>query len=131
MAFSQGNSISIPGLVAGAAITQYRVVKAASTAGQVINVTATSSVPIGICVNDPSAAGQPAEVVMVGVAKAIAGTSTITLGESLGFDTTGRVVDIAINSTTAKRPSIGFALESSAAAGNLIRVFVQKGYGGK
>jgi hypothetical protein len=131
MALEQGNSISVPGLVAGAAITQYRVVKAASTAGQVINVTATSSVGIGICQNDPSGAGQPANVVMSGIAKAIAGTSTITLGESLGFDTTGRVMDIAINSTTATRPSIGYALESSAAAGNLIRVFVQKGHGGR
>lgn len=129
MTYSQGNSITVPGLLAGAAITQYRVVKAASTANEVINVTATSSVALGIVQNDP-ADGEPAEMVVSGPAIAIAGTSTITLGETLGFDTTGRVMDIAINSTTDQRPTIGYALEASGAVGDLIRVMVKKGFGG-
>jgi hypothetical protein len=121
MALSQQNQISVPGLLASTAITQYSVVKFASTAGKVLAVAATTDIGMGICQNDP-ATGEPANVVVGGVAKAVAGTSTITQGETLGFNSTGQVVDQA----TDNRRSIGIALEaSSAASGDYIRVLVR------
>jgi hypothetical protein len=129
MTTSQGNTMSVPGLVAGTAITQYSVVKFQSTDDQVIAVTATSDVGIGICENDP-ATGEPAKVIMSGVTKALAGTSTIAQGNLLAFNTTARLVNISVNSTTDQRPTIGIALDDAGASGDLIRLFVKSGYGG-
>jgi hypothetical protein len=129
MSFNQINGITVPGLIAGTAITQYSVVKFQSTDDKVVAVTATSDVGVGICQNDP-ATGEAAEVVFSGVAKAIAGTSTIAQGNMLGFNTTARVANLSVNTTTDDRPSIGVALQDAAAAADVIRVFVKSGYGG-
>ena len=120
MSFSQGNSITVPGLTAGTAIIQYSVVKFQSTDDKVVAVTATSDIGVGICQNDP-ATGEPAEVVFLGVAKAIAGTSTIAQGHTLAFNTTGRVM----NTTTDTRPIVGIALQDAGAAADIIRVLVR------
>jgi len=120
MALTQQNSYTIPGLVASTAITQYSVVKFASTAGKVLAVAATTDIGIGICQNDP-ATGEPANVVVEGVAKAIAGTSNLAQGEIVGFDSTGRVID----HTTDNRRTIGQALQASAAVGDYVRVMVR------
>lgn len=118
----------IPGMLAGSsfASAQYKVVKFASTAGQVVPVTATTDNGIGIIQNDP-ATGQEALIAGPGsVAKAIAGASDIAAGELLGFNTTGQVAD----HTTAGRWTIAMALQASTAVGDYISVLVlpRQGY---
>ena len=122
MAYNHLQSGGLPGLVAGAnlAAAQYKVVKFASTAGQVIVVTATTSLAVGILQNDP-ASGQPAVIAGPGdVAIALAGASDIAQGELLGFDTSGRVVD----HTTDGRFMIAQALAASAGFNDEIPVLV-------
>lgn len=117
------NQRFIPGLKAGAALTQYRVVKfSASTTDAVINVAATTDVAIGVVQNDP-ASGQEALVQNEGIATCIAGVNDLAVGENVGFDSTGRVVD----HTTDNRMSIGRARQASTAVGDYVQVLL---YGG-
>lgn len=118
-----GETITLPGLAAGGNLSavQYKVVKLASTAGQVIVVNATTDVALGILQNDPDAAGQPALVAALGVAKAIVGVADLVVGEHLGFNSTGQLVDHA----TDNRRKIGIALEPSTAVGDIVRVLLQ------
>lgn len=101
---------------------QYKVVKWASTAGAVVVVTATTDTAIGIVVNDP-AVNEPANVADDGIVPAIAGVSDLAVGENVGYDTTGRVVD----HVTDNRRSIGKALEASTAVGDIVLIQL---YGG-
>jgi len=112
---------TIPGLVAGADLSsaQYKVVKLASTAGEVVLVAATSTLAIGILQNDP-ADTEPADVCVSGVCKAVAGPTDVAFGDVLGHDSTSRVSD----HTTDNRPILARALEASSAAGDIIRVLV-------
>lgn len=113
----------IPGLVAGAnlASSQYKVVKFASTAGQVVVVSATTDSAIGILQNDP-ASGQPAIIAGPGdIGIALAGAADIAQGEFLGFNTTAQVAD----HTTAGRFVIGRALKASTAVNDEIPVLIQ------
>lgn len=113
----------IPGLTAGQALTQYRVVKfSAATTNAVINVAATTDVAIGVVQNDPTA-GQAALVANGGIVQAIAGVNDLAAGEQVGYDSTGRVVD----HTTDNRMVIGIALDASTAIGDYVRVAL---YGG-
>ena len=62
-----GQIISVPGLLAGADLSayQYRPVKLASTAGEVVAATAVTDVVVGILQNDPTD-GQAASIAGVG-----------------------------------------------------------------
>ena len=113
----------IPGLVAGEDLSsgQYKVVKHASTAGQVVAVSATTDSAIGILQNDP-ASGEAASVAGPGsVAKALAGTSSIAAGDVLGYNTTGQVED----HTTDGRFILAQAQEAAGSSGDVITVTVQ------
>lgn len=123
MAFTS-NTRTIPGLLAGADLSaaQYKVVKFASTAGEVV-LAASSVITNGFVLDNDPADGEPASVVYSGIAKAIAGTSTITAGSKLGVDTTSRVV----NTTTDNRFVIGVATEAASAVGDLISIIVLDG----
>lgn len=119
---THGKLVTIPGLVATGSLAagQYKVVKFASTAGAVKIVTATTDLGIGILMNDPTD-GQAAIVAGPGsVAIGLAGANNIVAGESLGFNTTGQVVD----HTTAGRWVIGQALSASTAVGDEIPVAI-------
>ncbi len=113
-----GEYISLPGLKATATLAakQYTPVKLASTANEVVSATATTDLIIGIVQNDP-AAGEAADVASLGVCKAVAGTSTITKGETLSANSTG-VIDVTAGKV------IGVALTAPAAAGNIITVLL-------
>lgn len=113
----------IPGLVAGEDLSsgQYKAVKHASTAGQVLACAATTDAAIGILQNDP-ASGEAANVAGVGsVAKAVAGTSTVSAGNLLGYNSTGQLE----NHTTDGRYIFAQAQEDAAASGDIIQVTVQ------
>lgn len=114
-----GKTITIPGLTAGVSLTaaQYKVVKFASTASAVISVAATTDFAVGVLQNDP-AAGEAAEVAYLGVAIALAGVNDLAVGELVGFNSTGQVVD----HTTDNRRIIGQALTASTAVGDEVRV---------
>src|SRR3990167_6640890 len=86
-----GEYTTIPGLVAGASLAakQYTPVLLSSTAARtVLSCTTTTRTCIGIVMNDP-ASGEEAEVAVLGVVKAVAGTSTITRGLKLSANSTG------------------------------------------
>src|SRR3990167_337420 len=115
---------TIPGLKAGLTLAahQYKVVKFASTANAVVVVTATTSVAIGVVLNDP-AVNEAAQVADDGIVPVIAVVNDLAAGENVGFDSTGRVVD----HTTDNRMSIGHALEASTAVGDIVLIQL---YGG-
>jgi hypothetical protein len=82
--------------------------KFASTAGQVKIVSATTDEAVGILVDEPERAGEGCRVQVDGVVPAVAGTSVgWTANVSVGFNTTGKVVPIAYNSTNDNRRIIG------------------------
>lgn len=121
MTLGSTNYQSLPGFKAGADLSakQYTVVKLATTSQEVVTVAATTDIGIAVLQNDPTD-GQAADLAFHGRAKVIAGTSTIIAGESLAFDTTGRVID----TTTDNRRIIGYALETADAVGELIALAV-------
>lgn len=119
MANYGSNVVYIGGLVATTGITQYSVVKHASTAGQVVVVNATTDFAIGVCQNDP-AAGEVALIAAHGEVIALAGTSNLAVGELVGFNSTARVVD----HTTDNRRIIGQALQASTAIGDEVRILL-------
>lgn len=124
MAFTSNYS-TIPGLLAGANLSssQYKVVKLASTAGEVVLAgTSVLTTAAGVLMNDP-ADGEAALVAYAGVAKVIAGTSAITAGAPLGVNTTSQVV----NTTTDNASIIGRALTAASASGDYIEVLLIPG----
>ena len=121
MATSKQFNNQIVGLLAGADLSsaQYKPVKFASTAGEVIAATAQISTAgsnaISIVQNDP-ADGEPALLPGIGdTCKAVAGANDIAQGEYLTANSSG-VVDAASGFVFAR------ALEASSAVGDYIRV---------
>jgi hypothetical protein len=110
----------IPGLVATSDLSshQYKVVKLASTAGQVKVSAAATDAHLGILQNDP-AAGEVASIAFVGVSKAVAAAS-VTAGSLLTANSTGQVKA----TTTGNDRVIGLALSASTNAGDIIRVML-------
>lgn len=115
----KGHYMTIPGVVASGTLTQYKVVKFASTANCVVHVNATTDAAVGVVQNDPTN-GQAAEVAVCGVVIALAGVSDLARGELIGFNTTGQVVD----HTTDNRRIIGQALQASTAVNDEVQVLL-------
>lgn len=113
-----GEYWTIPGLVASGDLSaiQYKIVKFASTAGAVIVAAAATDSICGVLQNDPTD-GQAAEVAIQGVCKVLSEAS-VTAGDHVAASTTGR----AKTTTTANNHVLGIALDTNAAAGDLIRV---------
>lgn len=123
MAFS-GQIISIPGFLAGADLSsyQYRPVKLASTAGEVVAATAVTDVVLGILQNDPED-GQAAHVAGPGsITIAVAGTSVLAAGAFLTCNSTGLAPTTADNTAVCAK-----AISAAAAAGDWITVQVMAG----
>lgn len=119
-----GQIISVPGLLAGADLSayQYRPVKLASTAGEVVAATANTDAVVGILQNDPTD-GQAASVAGVGsLTIAKSGTSVIAAGAYLTCNTTGLVATTSDNALICGR-----ATQAATAAGDLIMITVLAG----
>lgn len=101
---------SIPGVRAGAAITQYRAVKLTTADRKVVIATGITDKIIGICQDDPAADNDPADIACFGVAKWQYG-GTITRGDLLGTDASGKADSIAAGTDTTVYV-VGIALES-------------------
>ena len=114
---------AIVGMLAGANLSaagnQYKLVKIASTAGEVVLVGSTSILSIGVLQNNP-ADGEVAQVCIHGISKLLVGPTDVAINDRLGSDSTSRGAD----HTTDNQPVIALALEASSAAGDLIRVYV-------
>jgi hypothetical protein len=107
-------------LVASAAIAQYSAVKLASTAGQVKICNAVADECIGVIQNDPAAAGDPAEVAFLGLAKALVEAS-VAAGDFVGPSVTGRLKAV----TTDNTQIIGYVAQgASATAGDVFSVML-------
>lgn len=116
---------TIPGLVASsdlsAAANQFKVVIFASTAGQ-IKLAGSSVLTNGFVLANRPNSGEAAEVACGGICKVQAGTA-VTVGASLGVNTTSRVVP----TTTDNAFIIGKALEAAAANGDIISALIFPG----
>jgi hypothetical protein len=123
MAFTT-NYQTIPGLVAGADLSaaQFKVVKLASTAGQVILAASSILTQAFVLQNNPKS-GEAAEVAYSGIVKVLAGTSNLAIGEIVGVTSTSTVID----TTTDNRLVIGKALEGSTAVGDVVSVVLIPG----
>jgi hypothetical protein len=119
-----GHILGVPGLLAGADLSayQYRPVKLASTAGEVVAATAVTDIVIGILQNDPTD-GQAASIAGVGsITLAKAGTSVLTAGAMLTVNSTG------LRPTTTDNTAVcGRAITAASAAGDLIQITVLTG----
>lgn len=118
-----GQYITAPDLLAGADLSssQYKVVKPASTAGEVIAGAAATDKIIGVLQNAP-ADGEAALVAVSGVVKALAEAS-VAAGDHITTSTTGRVK----TTTTGNNHVLGVALKASAAAGDIIPIVITLG----
>lgn len=117
---------TIPGLTANADLSaqQFKVVSLQSTAG-ICQLAATSilvSKVVGLLQNNPKS-GEAAEVAYSGIAKGIAGTSTIAVGSVLAVNTTSRLV----GTTTDNIQAIGKSLTAASAIGDVISVLLMPG----
>ena len=122
MATTREFNNQITGFLAGADLSssQYKPVKLASTAGEVVAATAADKAAISIIQNDP-ADGEAALLPGPGdIAKAVAGANDIAAGEWVVANSSG-VVDVTTGFV------IGIALEGSSAVGDYIRVLIQPG----
>lgn len=115
MATGSGNGVFDGGLNAAESLTtaQYKVVKLNSTGVVLAGGTAGSR---GILQNDP-ASGEPALVQYLGITKAVA-AATVARGALVTANSTSQVAA----SSSANDDVIGFTLEASVSAGDIIRI---------
>ena len=96
---------------------QYEIVMKGTADNQVQQAGADSG--FGVCVNDPSTAGDSASVVILGVTKVKAGAA-IAAGVRFTSDSTGR----AVIANLAAEEVVGVTLTGAAAANVLVTVMV-------
>lgn len=111
-------------LIAGAALSAFRILKYSAADTVVLGAAATDSL-IGVSNEVGAASGERQDVIFTGVAFVEAGAA-ITLGAFVTSDATGRAVTPAPAAGTNNR-IIGIAMEPAAAAGDVIRVLIQQG----
>lgn len=107
-------------LLAGADLSssQYKIVKLASTAGEVVVGAAATDNVIGVLLNDP-ADGEVAEIAVAGIVKVQAEASQ-SAGATVASSTTGR----AKVTSTGNDGVLGTLLDASTSAGDIVRVLV-------
>ncbi len=125
---SQHVTLTLPGLRAnstGLATSQFKIGKLASTAGQVVlnGTSAFAGNLVGVIMNQPGA-NEEVEFAVSGYAKLIVSTSTIVPGDVIGCNTTSLGTD---GSTTDNGSRLGHAIQSSAAANDIIEVLLIPG----
>lgn len=119
MATSNNQNVSPLGFVAGAAISQYRLVKLDTTEGRVIATTAITDVAQGASMNSAAALGDLVAVQNFGKVKLTA-SAAITLGDQV-MPTASGAGKISTSSGATAR-TIGIALQAAGADGDVIEV---------
>lgn len=119
--FTEG--FTIPGLLAGEDLSdsQYKIVKVASTAGEVIVGAAGTDSILGVLTNDPEDA-EVASIQFGGIAKVLAETG-VSAGDHVACSATGR----AITTTSGNDHVLGVAVTPSSSTGDLIQVALSMG----
>lgn len=120
MSSTWGEFTSIPGLTVAGDLSskQYHAVKlSTATANCILAIGATTAVSVGVLMDAPDASGEAATVAALGPVVMVAGSSTITAGLRVGYDTTGRAEGGNVI-------TFGIALEASAAIGDQIKVLL-------
>ena len=120
MANSNQMGVSPAGYIAGATVTQYRLVKLDSTAGQVIHTTAITDVGLGAALQTASTGGT-VPVQQFGKVKLTA-SDAISLGAQVMPTAAGAGKIVTAAGATAK--SCGIALEAAGADGDIIEVLL-------
>jgi hypothetical protein len=115
-----GMHTSLAGLTAAGtlATSQYKIVKFASTAGQVIVGALATDNLIGVLMNDP-ADGEAADIAVLGIAKVQAEASQ-SAGAWVTSSTTGR----AKVTSTGNDDVVGKLLEASTDAGDIVAILL-------
>jgi TRAP-type C4-dicarboxylate transport system permease small subunit len=97
---------------------------ALNSSGQAVVVTSATQTPIGVLQNKPKAAGQMAEVVVIGVTKVVA-AGTIAVGAQVSFTSAGKLTTPATGVTglgasyvQGTQLVVGFLYTQAAAAAN-------------
>lgn len=112
--------------VAEAAVTAYCVVKCGAAAGGVVLAAAATDALIGVADNlGQATVNARVDVIQSGIAEATAGAA-ITRGALLSVDSSGRVITAAASAGANVR-TIGVALDSAGAAGDIIPILVAPG----
>lgn len=120
------NPSLIKSYVAEAAVLPYRIVKLGTADGQVVQAAAATDAAIGIADNlGQASAGYRVEVIHEGIAEIEAGAA-ITRGALLMADASGRGIT-ATASAGSNVAIVGRALNSAAAAGEIVNVLVSIG----
>lgn len=116
-----GQLMDVPGLLAGEDLSawQFKPVKLASTAGEVVKGDAVADVILGILQNDPTD-GQAAHIAGPGsISRVVAGTSVLTAAAFLTVNSTG------VTPTTTDNTAVcGKAVEAASATNDLIMIQV-------
>lgn len=110
---------------AAAAITAYTLVKHAAADDQVQAAAAGTDLVIGATQDVAPAIGERVDVAVVGITYVTAGAA-ITRGARLMSDASGRVITAAA-AAGSNVNTVGSALESASAAGDVIRVLLGPG----
>ena len=111
--------------VAGAAIPAYTLVKPGADDATVVPAVASTDAIIGAVQEVSPALGERVDVALVGIAYVTAGAA-ITRGALLTSDASGRVITAAPAAGVNAR-TVGIAVESAGAAGDVIRVLLSQG----
>lgn len=120
------NPVLTKSLVAEAAVLPYRIVKFGTADGAVIQATAAADAVVAVADNlGQATAGERVDVIVEGIAEVEAGAA-ITRGALLISDASGRGITATAVAGTNVR-TLGIALASAAAAGEIIPVAVRPG----
>jgi len=120
MAITSGPTRFLPGFTASGDLSssQYKLVKLASTAGQVILGAAATDICVGVLYNEPTD-GEAAQIAIGPVVK-VQAEASVSVGTYVASNSTGQVQA----TTTTSDDVFGFLLEGSTSAGDLVSVLV-------
>jgi hypothetical protein len=110
----------------GALQNIYRFMKFGTTENRVLQSTAITAIPVGVCQQrieavDSATGNAQVDVRLLGISKVEAGAA-VALGVEVSSDTTGRAITAATTSRVA-----GIAMQAAAAAGEWIDVLLTPG----
>jgi hypothetical protein len=100
---------------------QFYFVKVNSS-GQAEVCSANTDIPVGVLQNAPSAAGQAAEVMVVGISK-VSGDADLTKGNQIGTSADGQAAAYVAGTDTTKY-IVGQVIEDNGAAAGLVTALI-------
>lgn len=116
MAYEQrGFCISLP--AAGDLSTKQFYFMKLNSSGQVTTCAAVTDIPIGVLQNKPNAAGEPADIMVLGTTK-VSGDANLAKGDQIGTSSDGQAAAY-VNGTDTTKYIVGQVLWDNTTAGGL------------